>query len=54
MERAMAPAMAAVISFINMADNLKLLVVETDINVRSLWLQIFAKADELGLVRLAY
>jgi len=52
LERALAPAMAAVISFIDVRQNLVILsrpFDHTSSNLTSLWLQIFEQAHKLGL-----
>jgi len=47
LERALAPAMAAVISFIDVRQNLVIISGPSDLN--PLWLQIFEQAHKLGL-----
>ncbi|XP_067936897.1 E3 ubiquitin-protein ligase rnf213-alpha-like [Watersipora subatra] len=47
LERAFVPALAAVISFVDVKENLQLL--SSDTPFKSLWLQIFANSDKLGL-----
>jgi len=52
LERALAPAMAAVISFIDVRQNLVILSQPADhisSDLSSLWLQIFEQAHKLGL-----
>lgn len=47
LERAFVPALAAVVSFIDVRENLRLLNSTTPL--KQLWIEIFSQADKLGL-----